>query len=185
MPKRIIWTAEYDTSDEAIAKARIDGEDSGLLLSVDATDDEVLTYLSERNSDWRDDEVSNLSVTISNPILVIADLGLWHGRKQGYRILHPKTVGEILYMQTSDYYPEFYADAYNVYCRDPYLDGTNYYLFRELIADEDSDAVIKLLNTIYDGKDYTTLMRRYTRSILPYVADVYGWPCAARRKKAV
>ncbi len=39
----------------------------------------------EINGDYLDDERMNLDVQLSQPILVIADLGLWHGRRMGYK----------------------------------------------------------------------------------------------------
>lgn len=44
-----------------------------------------------------------------------------------------------------------------------------------------------LLNAIYEGKNIGEIkakIRRYSRSLLPCVADVYGWPVAGRRKEA-
>lgn len=51
----------------------------------DYTDDELYREMVETNSYYLEDERVNLNVEVGEPILVIADLGLWNGRHQGYK----------------------------------------------------------------------------------------------------
>ena len=41
--------------------------------------------MCETNADYLSDERVNLNIQLSQPILVIADLGLWNGRRMGYK----------------------------------------------------------------------------------------------------
>lgn len=176
--KRVIWSSDVDTSDEAV-QAFIEETEDQELSSYD-----VIQAMYDNNAAWLSDERVNLDIATRNPILVIADLGLWNGRRAGYRVLNTQNINGIFDVGFGDTVT-FYADAYNVKCDDIHHDGTNYYLFRELVGDEAQCA--PLLNAIYEGKhigEIKAKIRRYSRSLLPCVADVYGWPVAGRRKEA-
>lgn len=51
----------------------------------DLTEDERIALMYEINGDYLDDERVNLNIQLSSPILVIVDLGLWNGRRSGYK----------------------------------------------------------------------------------------------------
>lgn len=174
MKERIIWTSEVDTSPEAIQAYRDEMD------ACEETDDEIVERLYEEAALWHTDEGVNLQIPVENPILVIADLGLWFGRRSGIKIIHGQ-IADILTTHCGDYVT-YYADAYNVRCRDIHHDGTNYYLFRELRGAE--EVCWPLIEAVKNQKEVSrALLNRYSRSILPYVADVYGWPVAGRRRK--
>ena len=60
--------------------------------------EERLTELMyERNAEYLDDERINLDYIFSKPIIVIADLGLWYGRRSGYRIIESGNLSDCLY----------------------------------------------------------------------------------------
>lgn len=175
--KRIIWTSEVDTSDEAVAEFRETYAEIGVEFN---SDDDAIRAMYDLNQDYLADEKANLDIPLDHPILVIADLGLWHGRRQGYKVIG-KNVKDILSFTCGD--PDeitYFADAYNVRADDTHHDGTNHYTFRVLRGDEDE--CWPLLDAIYKGSEVTSsLLNRYSRSVLPYVADVYGWPVAGRK----
>ena len=50
----------------------------------DLSEDERISLMYEINGDYLDDERANLNVQLSQPILVVGDLGLWNGRRMGY-----------------------------------------------------------------------------------------------------
>lgn len=52
----------------------------------DCSEDELYRIMCETNADYLSDERVNLNIQLSQPILVIADLGLWNGRRMGYMI---------------------------------------------------------------------------------------------------
>lgn len=103
-------------------------------------------------------------------ILCIASLGLWNGRKSGYKLLG-SNLKEILYCAIGDYYKLEY-DGFNVVATDSHHDGTNYYTFRELKEDTNYDI---LLDKLYSGTATKSDINRYTRSLRRYVKKIYGW----------
>ena len=46
----------------------------------------------EINNRYLDDERVNLNIQLDQPILVIADLGLWNGRRPGYQETLPAAI---------------------------------------------------------------------------------------------
>lgn len=120
---------------------------------------------------WLDDERENLNIQLENPILVIADLGFWNGRRQGYKIIESGNIKDILYDECD--YVKWYSDGHNIKAIASHHDGTNYYEYREI---RDRDKIENLLEQIYYGKQITrSKLNYYTRSIHPYIAKIYGW----------
>lgn len=136
------------------------------------TDDEnnLWDYIHDTLAQYLDDECTNLNIPTEGRILVIADLGLWDGRHQGYQIFG-KNVNQI-FKQHYDY-TEWYSDGYNIKAVDVHHDGTNYYEFREIREDRN---IQNLLDAIYNGEKITRkMLNYYTRSLHSRVAKVYGW----------
>lgn len=178
MIKRVIWSTDIDTSDKAIRAFREEmaETDEDFLDERMYDDDKVLDFMRRDNDEVLSCECQNLDIQTKNPILAIADLGLWHGRRQAYRVL-TRNVNAIFGVTCGDYVT-FYADAYNVHCDDTHHDGTNHYTFRELRGSEEECG--PLIDAIYSGRKISSsLLNRYSKSLLPHVAKVYGWPCAS------
>lgn len=132
------------------------------------------------NSLWLSDEKMNLDIPTKNPIICIADLGLWNGRKQGYRILG-KNVNEIFTVFSGSIEDaEFYSDGYNICCDAYHHDGVNHYIFKELRPEYAHDAykLIKATNKPWVSRFW----QRRAKSILPYVAKTYGWKINFRKE---
>ena len=70
--RHIIWSNDIDYDDW-----REDLEEQ----YPDRTEAERMALMYELNGDYLDDERSNLDIQLSRPILVVGDLGLWHGRR--------------------------------------------------------------------------------------------------------
>jgi hypothetical protein len=118
-----------------------------------------------------DDEVCNLNKELSNKILVIAELHLWNGVKNGYRILERRNLNEIMYVsQGCDM--KVYVEGKDIIMEDRHHDGTSFYTFR-LIKDEDK--IHNLTNKIYDGNFSSRDIQRYTTSMGKLVREIYGW----------
>lgn len=135
-------------------------------------DDEHEQYelIANLNAQYLDDEYVNLNKPTDGRILVIADLGLWHGRRQGYKILN-RNVNNIF--STGEDYTEWYSDGYNIKATATHHDGTNFYEYRVIREDRNID---KLLDALYNGEEITRKkLNYYTKSLHPYVAKVYGW----------
>jgi len=115
-------------------------------------------------------EMMNLNIKLPGKILVIACLGLWNGRRSGYKIMG-NNLNEILTASIGDLY-EVYFDGHNIKAKDTHHDGTNYYEFRLIRNDRNIDILLeKIYNDDFSRQD----INNYTRSLAPYIREVYGW----------
>lgn len=172
--KHMIWSNTNLTIDDDWREAYkefLEINNMDVPLKID--DYDVETYMCETNDMYLDDEKMNLNKTLDGRILVIADLGLWSGRKQGYKILG-KNLNNIFDINSRGFdSAEFYGDGYNIKGIEHHHDGTNYYEYRVIREDRDVD---KLLDAIYNGEEVTRKkINYYTRSLYKDVAKIYGW----------
>lgn len=123
--------------------------------------------------DWSyDDELDNLDVVTESNIIAIASMGLWNGRRSGYKILDKSNLKEILYCGNEDF-NHLYYDGFNVYKEAIHHDGTNHIMFREVRPDVDIE---KLCDKIYNNEPISkATLNKYTRSLRRYVKQIYGW----------
>ena len=132
---------------------------------------EQYNLIEDMNMRYLEDERYNLSEKVDGRILVIADLGLWDGRRQGYKILD-NTISDILYDSDGEYL-EWYGDGYNIKATVSHHDGTNYYEYRVIREDRNIE---NLLDAIYNGEEINRKkLNYYTKSLYPYIAKIYGW----------
>lgn len=120
-----------------------------------------------------EDEHANLNIDVGNTIIAIADLGLWNGRRCGYKEIKSGNISDCLYSECE--YNEWWCDAYDLRGKMSHHDGTNYILYRRRkdgITDYQWD---NFLYKLYTGTANKEHISKYTTSLLPYVAKVYGW----------
>lgn len=175
--KRVIWDSSPTLNEAELLLIReeiCEREDAA--ASAFQTEDEIMDYyLTELNPSYLEDEQANLDIQLPGKVIAIADLGLWYGRRTGYRVLdnnlncvlqsHVDGMSEIC----------IYGDSYNIRADEAHHDGMNHYLYRMLCPDKDATP---LLNAIYANQPVSrSMLNRYTRSLFPYVAKVFGWPC--------
>ncbi len=134
--------------------------------TVDVTD-----TIHEEIDMWFEDEESNLYKVLDGRILAIANMGLWYGRRTGYKVLG-HNLNEVLTSTIGCDDKEVYCDGRNVLAKGYHHDGTNYVEFREIREDRDID---RLLNKIYNNEEVTRReINYYTKSLRPYIKKVYG-----------
>ena len=169
MKKRIIWSNMNINPDDWKEGYKEIAEENGWDKDTD-DENNLWNYIYEELDHYIDDERMNLDVTTDGRILVVADLGLWYGRRQGYRILD----GNVKNILSADVdYVEWYSDGYNIKATAAHHDGTNYYEYRVIREDRN---IQNLLDAIYNGEEITRKkLNYYTRSLEPYVRRVYGW----------
>ena len=140
----------------------------------DASEDELYRIMHETNSEYLGDERINLDITLTVPIICIADLGLWNGRRQAYKMIVSGNIKDCL---SGGYdYTEWYVDRDGEFrCEDTHHDGTNYYRYRALTGDE-----ALLAGLLYNGEATEDDIRRHTKRIGPIIGDVYGWKFRGR-----
>lgn len=138
--------------------------------------DEELKYaiISDYLEMDREDLDINCNVYLANPILVIADVGTWDGRKTGYKIINSGLLSDIFHMNDECDYHKYYSDGYNIHCKAIHYDGTNYYEFREIKNMDNIDTFLdNLLNDKYTND--RRMLNYYTKSILPEFKKIYGF----------
>lgn len=168
--KRIIWS-NRNINPEDWRDAYLECHEANQWDEDPDNEDNLWDYINDSLQAYLDDERANLSKEIDGRILVIADLGLWDGRKSGYRILS-KDISSILSCAEGDLI-EWYALNHNVRAIDTHHDGTNNYLFRVIREDRN---INNLLEDIYSGVAVSRdKINYYTKSLYPYVANIYGW----------
>ena len=90
-------------------------------------ENEVYTWMVETNDEYIFDERINLDIQLTQPIIIIANLGRWNGRFSGYKMINSGNIKDCLYSDTD--YTEWYVDKYgNLRADAVHHDGTNHYL---------------------------------------------------------
>lgn len=163
--KQIIWSSDYYMNDEAREEYENSQrellDDDGYSVSDRIWTEVVDGYLS--------DERMNLDQKVDGVIIAFADLGLWRGRRQGYRILG-STINDIFRVSEDD--NEWYGDGFNIRGRLTHHDGTHHVLYR---VAKDHDDAERIADKIYNLEIDEAGFRKRTRSLYPYVAAIYGW----------
>ena len=147
------------------------------------SEDERISLMYEINGHYLDDERMNLNVQLSQPILVIGDLGLWNGRRMGYKEIPSGNIRDCLYGDTD--YSTWYVDRLDdLRCDAIHHDGTNHYLYR-VYKDGVRDSQIELLKEkLYRGTATRADITRVTRRLGDDIAKVYGFSIPRQRQAA-
>lgn len=165
---RLIWTSEIDSSKEAIDayRAQLEEDDQ----PVPADDYAILAMMDDDNMLQLHDIKELLDVELPGQVICIANMGLWNGRKAGYALLgeNLNTIFDAPHNDTTT----FVADGFNIRYTDIHHDGTNYGLFRMLRPNMNHEGFLWAAG---HGGVTPSDIRRHTISLLPYVADVFGW----------
>lgn len=140
----------------------------------DLSEYELHEKMHEINSEYIDDERMNLNVTLSRPIIAIANLGLWNGRRTGYQIIGSGNIRDCLYSNCD--YCKWYVDETGEFCfTGIHHDGTNYHTYR-VFRDSATDSQIeKLKDLLYDGEATQYDIDKVTKKIGRAIGKVYGW----------
>ena len=169
MKKHIIWQ-NYNVNLK-------DYEDFLEEYYPDITNEEEKHYIIEElNNQYLEDERARLDILLDDDIIIIADIGLWNGRRRGYKKLHSNNIADCLQFAEDCYYAEWYVDQYgNFKSTQSHHDGTHYLLYRAWKKDVTDEQKENVLNGLYNGTISQRTFRRYTEGIGKYIADVYGW----------
>lgn len=135
-------------------------------------DETIMNCINEDiNLGYEDDKNYNLNKPLNNKILCITGLGLWNGKKSGYKILG-NNLNEVLDFISCDEV-HIYFDGHNIKAEGYHHDGKNYAEFREI---KDNVNIDTLLNKIYSGENISrSLLNYYTKPLGQYVKNIYGW----------
>ena len=138
------------------------------------SENERFYKMLEINRDYLDDERANLNIQLSQPILVIADLGLWTGRHSGYKVILSGNIRDCLYSEYD--YTTWYVDKQGDFrCDDVHHDGTNHYLYRVFKDSATEEQREVLCGKIYCGIATKADIDKVTRRLGDEIGKVYGW----------
>ena len=150
-------------------------------LDDDPNDEQALyEWMEETNYEYLSDERVNLNVQLSQPIIVIGDIGRWNGRVMGYKDIPSGNIKDCLYADTD--YTEWYVDKYGDLRADAtHHDGTNHYLYRVFKDGVSETQMENLRDKIYHGKATRADITRLTRRLGDEIAAVYGFDIPKQR----
>lgn len=188
MKEHVIWSNYYEYMEE-MAKDISENEDKEDWMESNCDDyydddfdeseyddewkEHCLDMAYDWNNDYLYDERVNLKIDVHSPIIMIGDLGLWDGRVKGYKEMKTSVISDCMYSDCD--YVKWYCDAHDFRSTETHHDGTNYILYRmrkETISDAQWESFLyKIYKGVVTRKDIT----RYTKSLMPYIANVYGW----------
>lgn len=124
--------------------------------------------------DFFDNECANLNIPTEGNIVAIANLGFWNGRTSGYKTMGSNVRVIMDYHGCDDV--KIFMEGDEIRANAYHHDGTHYILFREVT---DEDAFSEISDRIASGKvsidNLEDAVADCTKSIAPYVKDVYGW----------
>lgn len=144
-------------------------------LDLDPDDEQaIFDWMVETNSEYLSDERMNLDIQLSQPIIVIGDLGRWNGRVMGYKMIDSGNIKDCLYSDTD--FTEWYVDRYGDLRADAiHHDGTNHYLYRVFKEGVTDSQIERLQDKIYMGKATRADITRVTKRLGDEIGRVYGW----------
>lgn len=145
-------------------------EDYKDFLEINGLDDdpndenELYKWMVETNEDYLIDERTNLNIQLSQPIIIIGDIGRWNGRVMGYKTIDSGNIKDCLYSDTD--YTEWYVDKYGDLRADAaHHDGTNHYLYRVFKDTATESQIENLKYKLCEGKATRADITRITRRL--------------------
>lgn len=159
---KIIWDGSWDEIYNIAEEYRAENED------MDESDCEEMAV--ETVNAYRDDEKTNLDIETERDIIMIADLGLWSGRKNGGMRIPSRNINVILDSHCNGEL-KVYCDS-DLRAEEAHHDGINYYTYR--MVKEGVDAK-DLMNRFAEGDCSPAILEESTESLADIVKGVYGW----------
>lgn len=140
------------------------------------TEDEKIRLMYEMNADDLEETRDNLNIPLAGAILAIANLGLWFGRRTGYKEITSRHISDCLYSDKDTEYATWWVDERGDLCAEfIHHDGTNYVTYREwkegVSETQKENLKAKLMRGEATRKDIT----RLTRKLGAEIAAFYGW----------
>lgn len=150
------------------------------------SEDERVALMYELNSDYLDDERVNLNIQLPRPILVIGDLGLWNGRRMGYKEIDSGNIRDCLYSDRDIEWSTWYVDRLGDFrCDAIHHDGTNHLLYRAYKDGVSEEQIDRLKEKLYFGTATRADVTRLTRRLGDEIGMVYGWDFPQHGRRSV
>ena len=165
-PKYTVWTDRYlDLEDW---RESLEEEYPGY------SDDELTDIMYKTNASNIYDERCNLDIQFSKPIIVIGVLGLWDGRRIGYKDIESGNIKDCLYSDC-DYNTWYVDEQGDLRCEAIHHDGTNHYRYRVFKPNTTEEQMEDLREKIYSRKVTEEDISAVTDRLGDAIGKVYGW----------
>lgn len=153
--------------------------------------EEQYNLAAENNADALEILREELDIQLPGPILVLAELGLWHGKRPAYHWITSGNIKDCFYDNNDDV--AWFLDCRgDLRCNSFHHDGKNRYLYRTLKEDLNETQKANLErklsdNVMEDGIIWSAATRQdlsyYTRCVGDWIAEAYGWDTPGVRQK--
>lgn len=174
--RHIIWS-NYDLDYE-------DWRDDLEAEYPELSEDERISLMYEINQSYLDDERANLNIQLSQPILLIADIGRWDGRYSGYGEIKSGKICDCLHADMD--YATWYVDKLgDLRCDAVHHDGTNHYLYRVYKSGVRESQIDLLKEKLYEGIATRSDITRITRRLGDEISRVYGFSISRQKQAAM
>jgi hypothetical protein len=168
--KRIIYSTDYDVEDSRESYIEFCKDND-----IEPTEEGLIDYANTDNNDWLNCERYNLSRRkMHTKFLIIASLGLWNGRRSGYKIMNVTSLNDIFNIGVSSGSATFYYDKYDLKVENAHHDGVNYLTIREIKPGKEL-ALQRLCDKLYNNEEVKSNEITYcTKSLKPIFVEIYG-----------
>ena len=174
MKRLLLWTSNIDFAD---------WKDTLSEDYLDKSEEDLMELMYEINREDLEILRKEFDILVPNDILVIGDLGLWNGRKTGYRILKSRSLQECFYGNEDEM--TWYLDENgDLRCDAIHHDGTNHYLYR-VMKDVSEIEKESLLVKIYYGRVHRSDITAMTDRIGDWIAETFGLTLSPENSKEV
>lgn len=171
MKKHVIWSSIVDL--EEWQEFFTDFEKYN---DITLSENDKWQFASECNDGFLECEKENLDIELPGKIIEIGYIQTWRGKRYGYKECNTQNIADCLHSNSRGFSEnEWYTDQYNMHHMETHHDGTNKTFYRMLRPELSDLQVENFLNMLYNGKASARAIRRYTKSIAPYVRAAYGY----------
>lgn len=173
---RLIWTSQPDFEEY---------REDLMADFPEYSEDQLRDILQASNWARLQFDREELAHLYDDSILVIADLGLWDGRKSAYREIESCNLIDCFETSRDTLDIEWFVDKNgDLRCNDYHHDGTNHYLYRvwkDNISETQKD---NLRLKLYRGEFSRADVTRCTKRLGDEIGKVYGWTFPERKERS-
>ena len=133
------------------------------------TEDDRIRIMYEINDEYLEDEQELLNMELNQPVVIVAELGLWNGIRKAYKFMRGTNLNDIFKTSVGDYVT-WYVEDEELKCDDTHHDGTNHYTYR----------LLKPEYSMFDFQEYATEIsgnaatEKFTEPLGHFVTEIYG-----------
>ena len=166
--RHTIWSSEINLDDWREDLLEYYADD----LDEDASESDFYALAEDINSDYLDDERCNLDIDVDGDIFAFCEIGAWDGRHFAAGKVG-NNISDCLYTECP--IAEWYVENGDFCSMEAHHDGRNYTTYRMLKTDLTDKQIDNFWAKLAAGEITPNNIDRYTVSLAPQIAAVYGW----------